>query len=819
MNGAPRPPDADPAALRSSLSELRGVLDSVRQRMDILEHQALGSAAGERAAAPAEDAALSSVQEILSIPSAGLQPGELLTLAIDRVSRLLRADRAMLFTLETRGHRLLPRSAQGFRRDDLETIIIVPGEGIVGRAFSEQRLVVLDAEHRAAGDDSFIERFPVQEAIAAPVRVDEETAGVLYVGRRGHSIPFTSADTLLLLVSADRIAGALAREALLQRRAAQLTRLKELEDFTAGVLVGEDLAGILSRGGEIGCRLLGVRAAAVALRAAAPEASGAELEIQAARGLPAGVEARRVDAQQGLTGELHATDAPVACRDVQSRRRGEQSFLADGGFHACLLLPLRIRGCTEGVLYLLDTEERDFSVEEIHAGQVLASLIAVAVENARLYDSIEHALDRSSSRQQHVVLVERARTLGELAGGLAREFNSVFASILGKSQLLLARAPDEAFREGLAIIDEAAWHGADIVNRLAGLVPGAIGGPPGALDVPALAQDVVALARTRWQEEGDAQRRHIEVSLHLDPAPLVEASAPALREMVLTLVLNAVDAMPAGGQLLVATREQHGGAELIVQDTGDGIAEEDTTRIFDPFFTTRPGSRLGLGLTVAQTIVTRQGGRLDVFAAAGGGTRVVVWLPAIDSATIPAAPEAVGAHTHDVEDSGPADRAEPRPYAPAGPGPPPDEPVPPAAMEEAERAPSAPWPVHVEAPSILVLEDEEPVRAMLVDALGQAGYRVEAVADGQAGLLRLETTRFDLVLTDLALPQRSGLAVARFVKRASPQTPVVLITGWAHLLDPERLREHGVDLMLVKPFGLERVLSVVGDALRLRSTA
>jgi CheY-like chemotaxis protein len=100
---------------------------------------------------------------------------------------------------------------------------------------------------------------------------------------------------------------------------------------------------------------------------------------------------------------------------------------------------------------------------------------------------------------------------------------------------------------------------------------------------------------------------------------------------------------------------------------------------------------------------------------------------------------------------------------------------------------------------VLVVEDEEPVRAALVEALERAGHDVHAAADGASGLAKIEQGRFDVVLADLALPERSGLALARAVKRVSPLTRVVLITGWGHLLDGERLREHGVDLMLVKP--------------------
>jgi DNA-binding response OmpR family regulator len=113
-----------------------------------------------------------------------------------------------------------------------------------------------------------------------------------------------------------------------------------------------------------------------------------------------------------------------------------------------------------------------------------------------------------------------------------------------------------------------------------------------------------------------------------------------------------------------------------------------------------------------------------------------------------------------------------------------------------------------------VLEDEEGVRATLVDALTGAGYEVDVATDGESGVAKIEGRAFDVVLADLALPERSGLAIARAVKMASPRTPVVLITGWAHLLDPQRLREHGVDFMLLKPFRPEGVLAIVRDALR-----
>jgi CheY-like chemotaxis protein len=243
------------------------------------------------------------------------------------------------------------------------------------------------------------------------------------------------------------------------------------------------------------------------------------------------------------------------------------------------------------------------------------------------------------------------------------------------------------------------------------------------------------------------------------------------------------------------------------------MPEDVRRRVFDPFFTTRSPHRTGLGLSVVHGVVNRHHGSVRVRSEHGGGTTVTLWFPA--------------AHAHTGEVSTAAPVVETAPNVP--------EAKPEAKAEGSLPAEQARTEVDSadvslgdalskpaaasEAASILVLEDEEHIRTMLVEALSQAGHRVESAVDGLQGLARFQGGQFDVVLTDLSLPECSGLDVARSVKRLRPETPVVLITGWGHLLDPERLRESGVDLMLVKPFRLERVLSVLGDALRLRPSA
>src|SRR6266571_4155169 len=169
--------------------------------------------------------------------------------------------------------------------------------------------------------------------------------------------------------------------------------------------------------------------------------------------------------------------------------------------------------------------------------------------------------------------IEKARALGEMAGGLARELNDVFALILGKSRLLLARTHDEPLREGLELLEEAAWRGADVVHGLIALAMPTSGEAAGPVDMTALVQDVIALTCPRWKDEAEGRGARIDLVTDLQGAPPVRGSETALREALVNLVLNAVDAMPLGGRLSLATRPREGGVELALEDTGEGIAE------------------------------------------------------------------------------------------------------------------------------------------------------------------------------------------------------------------------------------------------------
>jgi signal transduction histidine kinase len=798
-------PDSSAQVLRDSLGEIRQSLDALAGRLQRLEAAPSGSPptpgvtpadrppADTPADTPDDRDALSVGQEILAIPSSGLEPAQVFSLAMDRVARLLSADRAMLFVWEPDGSRLVARAGRGFRRDDLESVSIKAGDGLVGQAFQDEQILRSSSGAVSVAEDPFLALFPVRDAVAVPIRAAGHAAGVLYAGRRAPRPAFSEQEVLLLLVIADRVGTALAHRQFVETTGGHISRLRELEVFLGHVLVGQEMEDMLSRACEVACRLAGVRVAALGM-----PAGSAGLSLAAASGLPAGARSSwRADIGYGLTGEMFATHRPVLCRDIQSRDGCENDVLREAGLRACLVVPVRLRHQTVGALYLADPEAREFTPDEVATVQVLASLLALGMENNRLYGEVRTAFEGMASAQDQLVQTEKARAVGAMAGGIANEFNNLLAIVLGKTQLMLTRAPEGPLREGLAAVEEAAWRAADIVRRLQGFAATSMDDGTDPVDLAAVVQDAVALTRALWKDEAEARGAPIEVVIDVDRVPPVEGQAAALREAVMNLILNAVDAMPHGGRLGLTLRRFDAGVELHVSDGGEGMPEDVRRRIFDPFFTTRAPHRTGLGLSVVHGVVNRHRGSVRVRSEHGGGTTVTLWFPAAPS--------------HAMESRMPVIPAMPEMSATPEISAMPEMSAMPVMQDPAEDEIRAAATV-----SILVLEDEEHIRTMLVDALSGAGHRVESATDGLTGLARFQGGNFDVVLTDLSLPECSGLDVARSVKRMRPETPVVLITGWGHLLDPERLRDSGVDLMLIKPFRLERVLSVLGAALRLR---
>jgi signal transduction histidine kinase/CheY-like chemotaxis protein len=432
-------------------------------------------------------------------------------------------------------------------------------------------------------------------------------------------------------------------------------------------------------------------------------------------------------------------------------------------------VPLRVRGEVVGSLYLADPRAREFSHDEVEWAKLLAAIAGLAMENERLYRELRQAFSRVAAAQDWLIQTEKARALEAMAGGLAHEFNNILAIIIGKMQFVQEGVSDPRLRGDMKVVEDAAWRAAEVVRRLQRFAATRSTEELVRLDLNKVVEEAVALTRARWKDEAEAHGLKMEVAVNLAEVAPVFGSPAELREMLLNLIVNALDAMPHGGCLSLVTRRRGDRVELSVGDTGIGMSETVRRRLFDPFFTTRSPERSGLGLSVVRGIVTRHRGVIDVESREGGGTTFRISFPAARGA----GPGLTGAGTSEAE-----------PF----------------------RTPAR----------ILLIEDEEHILRTLEDVLGSAGHTVDAAKNGLEALDLFQRGSYDVVITDLSIPERSGLEVARAVKHLVPGTPVILMTGWTDLLDPMRVRDSGVDLMLPKPFLKEQILSVLVDALKLR---
>ncbi len=381
-------------------------------------------------------------------------------------------------------------------------------------------------------------------------------------------------------------------------------------------------------------------------------------------------------------------------------------------------------------------------------------------------------LDELVSSHHQTVQQERLRAFREMAGEVAHDFNNTLSGILARAQLLLADVQDPDVRRSLRMIEQVALEGAWVVRRFQDFSRTRPARPFQPVDLNQVVEEIAASARSRWSQQLAARGSSGEVRSETNPLPAVSGDAAELRQVLTSIALNALDAMPEGGNLAFRTGHDGGRVFCQIADTGVGMTEQIRLHIFDPFFTTKREKGKGFGLSGAYAIVDRHGGEMAVESEVGKGTVFTVWLPVVGEA----------AETLPV----PA-----RPAAPLAP----------------------PAPKSASGAKILVVDDSEEVREVLRELLSRHGYTVVTAPDGESGLVELDTRTFDLAMVDLGLPGISGLEVAHRLKQRWPSRPVALMTGYGDRMGPEDARAREVDFVLAKPFSLDQLRSVVEHAL------
>jgi two-component system cell cycle sensor histidine kinase/response regulator CckA len=363
---------------------------------------------------------------------------------------------------------------------------------------------------------------------------------------------------------------------------------------------------------------------------------------------------------------------------------------------------------------------------------------------------------------------DKLRALGQLASGVAHNFNNALSVILGRAQLLARRVADPAVLKDLGVIEQVAHEASHTVRRIQNFARRRRQETLEPIDLRALVGETIEMTASRWRGEADARgvRYNVEYLAGTGGA-VVHGNESELREVFVNVIFNALDAMPNGGDLTISVDGDGASVVVRVADTGAGMDEEVKGRVFEPFFTTKGSKGTGLGLAVSYGIVSRHDGSIDYESAPGYGTVCRVTIPARDPRL--------------------AERTD--------------------GGEQVSRGAG-----HGKA-DVLVVDDDPTVLAIMSDALATRGHSVRRATSGEQALELLRERPAALVLTDLAMPGMNGVALAQAVRSSWPATRIVLMSGADVAADDASADGGAIDMTLAKPFEIDELYDVVESAI------
>jgi two-component system NtrC family sensor kinase len=558
-----------------------------------------------------------------------LQLDKVLGLIVDAALETIPvAHKAVIHFLDEANKVLVPKAVSHHGQGAGSSAGMRVGEGVAGRAVVKKEAVYVSDTRT---DPRFVDSgTDVQSLLVVPMILGETVIGTLSVDS-DEADAFTQDDERLLVMLANQAAIAIENARLYgeAKRADELATLNRIATAMTSTL---DLDQVLTLAMQGVNETLRVEAGSLLLLDEAEGGLVFRMTLCGGKPVP-GDTTRSLD--QGVATWVLQKGRPLLVPDARQEGRLPSTTAQLLGVEArsVLCVPLILRERTIGAIEVINKWGGRFTGDDLTLLNSIAASVAIAIENARLYAEVKDFADELAHSQSQLIQSEKLAATGKLAASIAHEINNPLQAVQSCTYLVADQiAPDDPNRRYLDIAREELDRMARIVGRMVDFYrPSDDGRIP--TDVNALLENVVALVRKRLQQGG------IEVDLELAPdLPLIIATGDHLKQIFFNMIINALEAMPRGGRLEMATRHisKRGDhkktsanadfVEIEFADTGVGIPTEHINNIFDPFFTTK-SKGMGLGLSVSYGIVERHGGQIQVESKVDEGTTFIVRLP------------------------------------------------------------------------------------------------------------------------------------------------------------------------------------------------
>jgi len=465
--------------------------------------------------------------------------------------------------------------------------------------------------------------------------------------------------------------------------------------------------------------------------------------------------------REGICGLAASEGRPILVQDVSQDEDFLRLLPVEAFVRSAVAIPLKLKGEVIGVMLVESERLAAFDETDVDTLQALGAHVSTGIENARLYEQTKNA-------QERMLEAEKLRSLGLMTAGIAHDFNNLLAVISARAELALRVVDNPLIKGHLKQVISSARDGSEIIRRLQNFArTNQESSEFGVVDVNDMVAQAVEFSRPRWKDEAQGNGIHIEVFTQLRATGNILGSPSQLREILINLIFNAIEAMPDGGSITIDTCDRGELVSVVVKDIGLGMSEEAKQQIFVPYFTTKRGGT-GLGMSMVYGVVKRHRGEIDIQSTLGVGTSVRLLFPAVSIEKV-----------------------------------------------QEQDALDAPSTLQSESLSIMVVEDEDAIRDGLVEIFSNAGHRVFAASHGEEAMELLQQhSSVDIVFSDLAMPQLSGWQLIQQLREHDPELPIVVLSGWGGELDPELLKQYAIRRVIPKPFSLADLQAVLDTEIR-----